>query len=271
MTPARGLLPALLTMTAGLAGCGQVGEDTSRFFLVSRTTAETLGKQNYDAEVEQARQAERLDIDPDQARLVAEVTARLVEEAKRRYPVGRDWAWEIHVLDDPAVNAYCSPGGKMMVLSGLLKATDMDPDRIATVIGHEISHALLEHARASLSRDWLLHSGMWIVAKSLKMGEARSQSAIEGLNTALLPMNRNHEREADALGLEIMAHAGFNPEQGILFWRDAEAEGEAVRRGEKNLEAFISTHPTDEERLARLTELARAWRTKTETGEVTPR
>lgn len=252
---ARAALPVLLLL-AGLAGCGR---DDGHLYLVSRETAEALGRQGYAKEMAAAREQHALDADPAQVALVNAITERLVDEARRRYPIGRDWQWEIHVLSDDQVNAYCAPGGKMMVLSGLLKATAMDPDRIATVIGHEIAHALLEHARASLSRDWSLQGGMWIVAKSLKMGVARSRTALAGLNTVFLPMHRDLEREADALGLELMAQAGFDPRRGVLFWQDSLAQGGQAGNGERHLEAFLSTHPTDQERLARLTELARQW------------
>lgn len=250
-------LPILLLAAALLSGCGQGHSDP---FLVSRGTAEALGRQDYTATLDQARAGNALDADPEQVRLVAGIAARLVDEAKRGYPVGRDWNWEIHVLSSNAVNAFCAPGGKMMVLSGLLEASAMDPDRIGMVVGHEIAHALLEHSRATLSRDWVLQSGMWIVSKSLKMGTARSQTALAGLNTVLLPMHRDLEREADVLGLELMTRAGFDPEQGLLFWRDAMTRRGQSGAGERNLEAFLSTHPTDQERLLRLAALAKQWR-----------
>lgn len=250
---------ALLLALAFLAGCGQNGQPGTHMFLVSQDMAEALGKDHYSATLDRARSGNALDADPDQVRLVTEIAAHLVEEAKRRYPVGNDWEWEIHVIGSDQVNAFCSPGGKMAVLSGLLEATGMDPDQIAMVVGHEISHALLEHTRASLSRDWLLQGGMWIVSKSLKMGAMRNQSAIENINTVLLPMHRDLEREADALGLELMASAGFDPGKGVRFWQDSLARRGEVGRGDRHLEAFMSTHPADAERLARLGELARQW------------
>ncbi|NTV95063.1 MAG: M48 family metallopeptidase [Thiobacillus sp.] len=249
----------LAAMLFGLSGCGPSGQPGTHMFLVSRDMAEALGQDNYTATLDRARSGNALDSDPDQVRLVTEIATHLVEEAKRRYPVGRDWQWEIHVIGSDQVNAFCMPGGKMAVLSGLLETTGMDPDQIAMVVGHEISHALLEHTRASLSRDWLLQGGMWIVSKSLKMGALRNQSALENLNTVLLPMHRDLEREADALGLDLMASAGFDPGQGIRFWQNALAKRGEVGRGDRHLEAFMSTHPADAERLARLGELARQW------------
>jgi Zn-dependent protease with chaperone function len=249
------MLPAMLALATSLAGCGQ--PDGNHLFLVSREAAEVIGRQDYAETLRQARTHDALDVNPDQVALVNAIAARLVEVAKRSYPVGRDWQWEIHVISSPQVNAFCSPGGKIAVLSGLLEATRMDPDQVATVIGHEISHALLEHTRASLSRDWLLESGMWIVAKSLKMGAVRSQSAIEEVNTMFMPMHRDQEREADRRGLELMARAGFDPQRGIQFWRTTMARRAAAGQGDKHLEAFLSTHPTDEDRLTRLSEQAR--------------
>ena len=257
MSAAKRLIVLLLAL-AGLAGCGrQPGEEP--LFLVGREAAEGIGAQLYAIQIEEARKVGALDHDPAQVKLVADIAERLIAQAVALYPIGRHWRWELHVINSPAINAYCAPGGKIVVLSGLLQTAAMDPNRIANVVGHEIAHALLEHARANLSRDWLLMSGMWVVSKSLKMGAVRTQSAIEGLNTLLLPMSREHEREADVLGLEIMARAGFDPRAGILFWQDALNRRQAAAAGEQRLEAFLSTHPTDAERLVNLRELAARW------------
>jgi len=249
---------ALVAMLAALslAGCGAPEPGAARVSLVSRAFAEQIGAQGYADDLAQARERQALDRDPGQVHLARSVMQRLVAEATRRTPMARDWPWEIHVLEDDSINAYCAPGGKMMVLSGLMRAPGMNEDRLATVIGHEISHALLEHSRASLARNWLLQSGMWIVAKSLKLGTARSQSALDGLNTVFLPMDRNQERDADVLGLELMARAGFDPVAGVEFWQGAD-DGTSH---DAQLAGFISTHPTSSERLQRLAGLARAWR-----------
>jgi predicted Zn-dependent protease len=239
-----------------LAGCGTREPGEGRVSLVSRAFAEQIGAQGYAEELTSARQSNTVDKDPEQVLQVRTIMQRLIAEATRRYPMARDWPWEIHVLESDSVNAYCAPGGKMMVLSGLLRTPGMNQDRLATVIGHEISHALLEHSRSSLARNWLLQSGMWIVAKSLKLGVVRGQSALEGLHTVFLPMDRNQERDADTLGLELMARAGFNPVSGVEFWQGS-AHGSAQ---DEHLAGFVSTHPTDAERLTRLGEMARRWR-----------
>ncbi len=252
-----------------LGGCGKaeraaeyrdkaaLHQERHRLHLVSSTVVETLAREDYAAQVRAADKAGRLDVDPESMELLDRVAGPIVAQARKMYPGARDWEWEIHLVTTPEINAVCYPGGKILVFSGLLDATGHDPHKLAMVLGHEVSHALLEHGRAALSRNWALYSGMWIVGKSFKMGAVRSDLILSQLNLTLRPMDRTQESEADVLGLELMARAGFDPVAGARLWEDFIRVKGASSESRKRLEAFTSDHPPDEERLHTLSRLAR--------------
>lgn len=225
--------------------------------MLSREVTENLSISNYQQRVQALSSENKLDsASADDIALLKSVADPIIEQAKRMYPHSRGWEWEYHLESSDGINAMCFAGGKILVLTGLLENTGRNRDKLALVLGHEVSHALLEHGRASLSRDWALFSGMWIVAKSFKMGMARFSVALEGMQTTLLPLNRGQERDADTLGLEIMARAGFDPHEGARVWEDFLAIRGSRTRADKSLEAFLSSHPADEDRLSKLAQLA---------------
>jgi len=232
-------------------------KDQNHLFLFSREVAENLSVSSYRQRIQALSSDSKLDAEtPDDIALLKSVADPIIEQAKKMYPHSRGWEWEYHIERSSDMNAMCFAGGKILVLSGLLENTGRNRDKLALVLGHEVSHALLEHGRAGLSRDWALFSGMWIMAKSFKMGLVRFAVAMEDVQTTLLPMNRNQERDADTLGLELMARAGFNPHEGARAWEDFMVKRGSQTDAGKRLEAFLSSHPTHEDRLGRLTRLA---------------
>ena len=250
-----------------LAGCERAGRaqefmdaqavlrDKPHMQLVSRDMAQAIAAEAYPSTLQQeADKGHALDQDAAQLELARAVTRKLVAQAERMYPLSRGWEWELHVVNREDVNAWCMAGGKMAMFSGLIELVKGNPDKIAAVMGHEISHALLEHTRQGMSRDMLLSSGLWIMAKSLKVGAVRSNAIQQELHLALQPFNREAEREADALGLELMARAGFDPVEGSQIWRDMGHD--TTNAGMQRLMAFMNDHPMSEERLATLTALA---------------
>jgi len=161
-----------------------------------------------------------------------------------------------------------------MVLSGLL-ADDVlgdDRDRLATVLAHEVAHALLQHSREGIGRAWTAQGLAWIMAKSLKIGAVREDQMVRGLRAALLdPHSRARETEADVLGLELMARAGFTPSKAVETWERMAAQSDPSLRTApvQRAVAFLTDHPSDLERLERmktlqpkaqpLAEAARQW------------
>lgn len=228
-----------------------------RVRLVSPQVAEELAAREYGANLYRFAQAGVLDNDPYLTELVGSVAEPLIVAANDLYPQTRDWAWEWHVADTGDVNAWCLPGGRMVVLSGLLAPDilDDDRDRLATVLAHEVAHAILQHSREAIGRGQVAQGLAWTVAKSLKVGALREGQMIAALRTALLdPKSRVHESEADVLGLELMTRAGFAPAKAVEAWErmarrlDPDARSPMVQRAM----AFLSDHPSDIDRLERL-------------------
>lgn len=167
----------------------------------------------------------------------------------------KDYKWEYHLVENKEMNAWCMPGGKIVVYSGILPVTQ-DEAGLATVMGHEVSHALANHGQQRMSLDLIQQAGASGVALATGNKSAQIQQylmlAYSGVSQygGMLPFSRSHESEADMIGLKLMAIAGYNPETAIAFWeRMSKASG-----GNKPAE-FLSTHPSDETRIANLKKL----------------
>ncbi len=163
-----------------------------------------------------------------------------------------DYKWEYKLVESKDVNAWCMPGGKIVVYSGILPITK-DEAGLATVLGHEVSHALANHGQQRMSAGLLQQLGAAGVAVAVGNKSKETQDlamTAYGVTTqygGMLPFSRSHESEADKIGLTLMAIAGYNPEQAIVFWErmSANAGGQAPPE-------FMSTHPSDATRIAQL-------------------
>jgi predicted Zn-dependent protease len=183
---------------------------------------------------------------------VHEITAKLIAQAVKFRPETKSWDWRIKVIDDPdTVNAFCMAGGKMAIYSGLilkLKATD---DEIAQVMGHEIAHALSAHTAEKMSVA--MATDLAVTAYAVTRDEPGVALAGASLAAALaikLPNSRTAESEADVIGIELAARAGYNPNAAVSLWKKmAEASG---NDGEFD---FFSTHPAPEKRRQNLRKL----------------
>lgn len=164
----------------------------------------------------------------------------------------QDYRWEYKLIDSKEVNAWCMPGGKIVVYSGILPVTKNDAG-LATVMGHEVSHALANHGAQRMSASQLQQLGAVGVAVATGGQSAEKQQMWQqyyGLGSqvgVMLPFSRNHETEADKIGLTLMAIAGYNPEESITFWSRMAAQSSGQAPPE-----FMSTHPSDATRIANL-------------------
>lgn len=167
----------------------------------------------------------------------------------------KDYQWEYKLVDSKDVNAWCMPGGKIVVYSGILPITKDDAG-LATVLGHEVSHALCNHGQQRMSAGVLQQLGAVGVGAAVgtKSQEVQQMAMTAyGLTTELggmMPFSRKHESEADKIGLLLMAIAGYNPEQAVVFWERMSANGAGQAPPE-----FLSTHPSDATRIAQIKEL----------------
>ncbi len=164
----------------------------------------------------------------------------------------RDMNWEMAIFDQDAVNAFAMPGGKIGVFKGILKAAQ-NQDQLAAVIGHEIAHVTARHSAERASRAVTTGVGIQVVAVLLGGGHSgATYTAYEALNAGaslgiMLPFNRGQESEADIVGLDYMARAGFDPRESVPLWQNMSSENEGQSPPE-----FLSTHPSSDTRIDQL-------------------
>lgn len=161
-----------------------------------------------------------------------------------------NYAWEFNLVKDTSVNAFCMPGGKVVFFEGILPIAKNETG-IAVVMGHEVAHAVAKHSSERLSQQMLLQYGASltdVLLTNKSVATRTGMNALYGLGAqfgVMLPYSRKHEYEADQLGLIFLAMAGYNPNEAISFWERMAANGST------RLE-FMSTHPSDENRIAKL-------------------
>lgn len=213
----------VLVVVLGCAalGCAKVPyTNRSQLILVSQRDESALGAQAFSQVVAKSR----VDSSPDVNRAVTEVGERLARVAKRP-----DFQWKFIVIDDPhQVNAFCLPGGKVAVYTGILPVAQ-DQAGLAVVLGHEIAHALARHGAERMSQGMVAQSVGQALAIGLGGGaESAMILAAYGLGTqygVLLPYGRTQESEADHIGLLLMAQAGYDPREAVDFWQRMERSG----------------------------------------------
>lgn len=240
-----------------LTGCATTTKDSvagvkrSQFLLMPASQVVDMSSQAYTQTLKEATQKNMLNTDKVQLERVRTISNRLIAKVGVFRPDAVQWKWEVNVEKSDQVNAYCMPGGKIMVLTGLidqLKATD---DELGAVIGHEIAHALREHGRERMSTALVQQVGIQgLVAMATGSGAA-AQYGVKAAEMGsqlffALPNSRLQENEADKIGLELSARAGYNPEAAITLWQKM-----SKLAGTKPPE-FLSTHPSNENRIAEL-------------------
>ena len=167
----------------------------------------------------------------------------------------KDYDWEFNLVESKDVNAWCMPGGKVVFYTGILPYT-RNEDGVAVVMGHEIAHAVAAHGNERMSHMLAVQFGGLALSVALAQRPGETQGlwmAAFGLGAQvglLLPFSRLHEYEADRLGLTFMAMAGYDPREGVKFW-----ERMAQKQGGKKPPEFMSTHPSDEKRIANIKQL----------------
>jgi predicted Zn-dependent protease len=186
------------------------------------------------------------------ARRVDAITGRLVAQAIKMRPETAEWDWSIEIIDDPeVVNAWCMAGGRMAVYTGLLRKLDPTDDELAQVLGHEISHALANHTAERMSVAIAANAGVLLAGVlSEDSQRAMSTAALAAALAVQMPNSRTAESEADEIGIELAAKAGYNPNAAISLWQKMEQ----VSGG--GPPQFLSTHPSPSNRQEKLAELA---------------
>ncbi|HLS57438.1 MAG TPA: M48 family metallopeptidase [Zeimonas sp.] len=248
------LAAALIGGSALVSGCqsvkttspGAVGiERTQRMSsMVSEADMRQQAELAYRETLTTERQKGTLNADPALTSRVRAITSRLIPASAAFRPEAAKWNWEVNVIRSDQVNAWCMPGGKIAVYTGLITKLKLTDDEIAAVVGHEIAHALREHARERASEQ--MGAQVLIGGASILLGTGQAGADLGGVFYKAffgLPNSRLHETEADRIGVEIAARAGYDPRAAIALWQKmAAADG---GRGPE----FLSTHPSAETRL----------------------
>jgi predicted Zn-dependent protease len=225
------------------------GVNRPQHMLVSAEAVNQSSDKAYHDILAQAQKQNALDRDPATVARVKQIASRLIPATGALRPDAPSWKWEVHVLSSKEVNAWCMPGGKIAVYTGLidqLKPTDAE---LAAVMGHEIGHALREHGREQASQQMLEQVGVGILGALTGVNTQLAQTLADV--TISLPHSRLQEKEADDVGVELMARAGYDPHAAASLWTKMDKLA-----GGGQPPQFLSTHPSNASRLADVTKEA---------------
>ena len=258
MRKIHALSPAILIAAAVmLVSCapvqttqpGAVGVDRQQRFLISANEVNKAATLAYQEEMKKAAAKNALNRDAAQVARVRGIAQRLAAASRAFRADAPSWAWEVNVIAADEVNAWCMPGGKMAVYTGLLNRIKPTDDELAAVMGHEIAHALREHGRERASEAAVQQGLIAVGGALLGVGDAGMQlAAIVADVTLTLPHSRAHEVEADRIGVELAARAGYDPRAAVTLWQ------KMAQAGGAGPPQFLSTHPAPANRIRDLQE-----------------
>ncbi|PSM53197.1 peptidase, M48 family [Campylobacter blaseri] len=250
-------LLSCLALVVFLVGCatstkpGQVGISRSQMFLVSQAEMDKGAALAYTQVLKKASSKRKLNTDPVATKRVQRISRSLIPQVVTFREDALKWDWQVNVIDDKTINAWCMPGGKIVFYTGIIDTLKLTDAEIAAIMGHEMAHALREHSREKASRDQLKNIGILAVSVATGSNELANLANMAATYTIALPFSRAQEIEADIMGAELMARGGYNPEAAINVWKK-------MSKASKNQPAeFMSTHPSHENRIAKLTEVSR--------------
>ena len=248
----------------GLAAWGREGVEvgeTSKFAnLVPAEEVEKSALQQYRQMLQQAASKNALGPDnhPQVIRL-RDIARRIIPNSHVWNARARQWQWEVNLIGSNQINAFCMPGGKIAFYSGILKQLDLTDDEVAMVMGHEVAHALREHARERMGKSTatqgLARLGGVVVAGVFGISpQITDMVAREGANLLTLKFSREDETEADLVGMELAARSGFNPQAGVSLWQKMSAANQNTPP------QWLSTHPSGESRIKQIeANLPKVW------------
>ena len=246
-------IAAATAMALQIAGCasttegGAVGANRSQLMLISAEQLEKMAAQSYNQQKNEAASKGALNKDPiltsrvrDIAERITPVTAIFRKDAPR-------WQWEVNVVQSNELNAFCMPGGKIIFYSGIIERLKLSDDEIAIIMGHEVAHALREHSREQASQALAAKTALSIGASLFGLGGITTDLANMAYEQLVATsFSRSDESEADRIGIELAARAGYDPRTGVALWQKMKAMGGRTRS------EFTSTHPPEETRIKQI-------------------
>jgi len=251
----RRIFIALMLAVLTLPGC-QSNPVTGRkqLMLVPEDTAISESKQAYAALLQPLVKEGKVDSDAATVARVHQITGRLIAQAIKYRPETQNWEWSVKVIDDPkTVNAWCMAGGKMAIYTGLIQQIKPTDDELAQVMGHEISHALAKHSAEQMSRAMAMQVGLGALAitqqDSKYAGLTLTGAQAAAVVALQLPNSRTAESEADRIGIEFAAKAGYDPHAAVTLWEKMAKVGGGNPESRND---FLSTHPAPVKRMETL-------------------
>jgi len=251
------LVVSVLSAALLLTGCqsvnttsgGAVGVERKQymFSMLSAQEVDQMYAQSYQKTVGEASSKGVLDKTSNEARRVQLIADRLIAQAPNFRPDAAQWKWEVNLIKSDELNANCGPGGKIIFYTGLIDSLHLTDDEIAAIMGHEIAHALREHGREAMSKAYGMEMAKQGAGALLGLGQDTMALADTVANYGMtLPNSRANENEADLIGLELAARAGYNPNAAITLWNKMSKASEGAPP------EFMSTHPASSSRIAAL-------------------
>jgi predicted Zn-dependent protease len=222
----------------------RVSDSSSLKDMVPASQLEASAAKQYNAMKQKAAEKNALapDNHPQVIRLRA-ISKKILPHAYAWNPESQAWKWEVNLFISDQVNAFCMPGGKIAFYTGIIEKLNLNDDEVATVMGHEIAHALREHARDRIAKAQLSNLGASVLSSALGLGNLGGQALGQGLQILGLSFSRADERDADLVGMDIAARAGYDPRAGISLWQKM---GQLSK--DKQPE-WLSTHPSGDSRI----------------------
>ena len=241
----------LLSACAYTTRPGAVGVNRSQFMMASSEDVNRLSAASYSEQNQKAKEKNILVTSGPAYDRLKFIANRLIPQTEAFRDDTRQWDWRLTLIDAPTLNASCAPGGKITFYTGIIEQLNLNDDEIAAIMGHEIAHALREHGRERVSQataqNILVNIAMAVAGPYGSAVSAANQVAQYAI---VLPNSRENESEADAIGLELAARAGYNPMGAISVWQKM-----LKATKDKSTPEFLSTHPSGETRIEQLTAL----------------
>ena len=242
----------LLVACANTSRSGVVGVERSQFMMISAAQIERISASSFEQQAKAAQKKNILITSGPQYERLKTIANRLIPQTAVFRDDTHSWNWGLQLIDSPLVNATCAPGGRITFYTGIINKLNLTDDEIAAIMGHEIAHAVREHGRERVSQAMAQNAIANVALAAAGAGSAQSIDAANQIMqyVLVLPNSRQNEKEADAIGLEIAARGGYDPRAAITLWEKMSKESKG-----KNPPEFLSTHPSNENRIKELSAL----------------
>ena len=242
----------LLVACTSTSRPGVVGVERTQFMMISAAQIDRISASSFEQQAKAAQKKNILIASGPQYERLKTIANRLIPQTAVFRDDTHAWNWGLQLIDSPMVNATCAPGGRITFYSGIINKLNLTDNEIAAIMGHEIAHAVREHGRERVSQALAQNVFSNVALATAGPGSAKSIDAANQIMqyVLVLPNSRQNEKEADAIGLEITARGGYDPRAAITLWEKMSKESKG-----KNPPEFLSTHPSNQNRIKELSAL----------------